>query len=815
MARQTIELGFLGLSDARHPALTPPGYWREVENATFARGAIEGAPRPGPATSRAGGLPGDVALGFGIFRYGGVEETLAIVGPAGGSGANLYRIDAGGVWTLVETGLARSRWELTQYGDRVYAANPDSPLYRRLVGSLDAPARWEPAPTTLEYGGDLGASLERPEYPRRRFGGGDAATYWSLLGGFSARIDAGSGEVVIERGGPDTASDIGQRATVVLAAAIDLSAVDFVGFDVSMSNAKYTPGGGPNDNLFLTLSLSSDGGATWTDCATSGYDAIARLDDSRASDLSVRAAVPAFPGRGAVNAVRFQYESAVWPTLVVRISPLELGGADLTGIGASSYLAPKIEYAYRYESPDGAAGSAPVLSALGTGLAQGTNRRGDLGLMGARVRLGARANATFAAGGMTRIRYYRKGKADGAWRRIGDGANADDADGRAPFFVDASRERDLGSLASSALPAAGFPFGAQPRCAAVWKGHLALAVGRLLHLSRGGLPTSFLPPPEEDFAAPLASDLSQPRTMYLSPDRSEGAVAIAAGDVLYLAGERGIYAVVGDSALEATAPRPMPKGRPPLGPGAAAAYEGGVLVAARDGLWLLTAARAQDPASREAIYRAEELTAPVRSAWRRLGAETGPVAILDSLGELWVCRGNRYLRLTPPDAEGERRWEAGVFPAATFGAGVFGLAWSPSLGARAMLRDGRVARFAYDGAGDPYAGDLGGAPARWRVRTGRRPIGRGSVVALRIHADGAPTVRLRSYDGTPGTSGAGGGSAPRGTWEGTVEPGRRWMRGVDLAPGTEIEVEIEGACGADAAWRVELAVEDADPGYGE
>lgn len=796
-----MKLQFKGLFNSNDEALTPEGFWFRANNASFRDGNLKGGLRFGDVRSRAGYNAGDIGYGSFFAEYGSDQEIIAIIRPNGSARARVYVGGMSGNLTELNlngsSSIEPSRWTFAQYEDRIYASNPVDGVYRRKIGATSGSAAWERLPAVFELGGTLGATITRPPNQVREVSAGDSLQ-WNTAG-----LIAWWNNIILSTQtyywdiDSNQGSYSNENATLTFRLffnpVLDSARSDYLTFKLRFENVVPVPTTTMNTAASQSVVTNPSIGSL-TACQTS-YT----LENVAGGvyEMGVRVFMPSSLRGAGIKTLAFQIAlQTINGNSRVLMDSLAVGGADIPGMGNSSptYLAPEIEYAYAYENGVGTLTPA-VSMKLGRKLAQGAQGVRQSGPCGSWVKLEPSANDTYFNDGYDRIALFRKQGAN--WKRLARIPNNDSS--AADGYLDTVSDTLLTSLPTVSLDTSGFPISFTPTSISVWKGHMVLASDRKLFLSRSGSPTNYLPPPEVDFTPPNSTDEGRPRTLYLSPTRSEPVTAIVPEDILFATGSLGTYVMIGDTAADATQPRRLPEARPPLSVRAAIPFQGGALIGGIDGIYLYRATRALSGLT-DAIYQTQELTETVRASVRRLVGNTPQKLILLSFNnEVWAFCETRFMRLTPPTLNGERVWEEGTFPE------VVDAFFHPATGARIQFSDGRIARLGYNSTYAQYTSDPFDMGLTFQAETGWMALGRVKLTSVFIQGAGTPTVTIRSDDGISNVS----------TISLVREASREWFKNVNLRPGTRFKVEVSGVITSDRVDNLELNFEPYGPGFGE
>lgn len=246
--------------------------------------------------------------------------------------------------------------------------------------------------------------------------------------------------------------------------------------------------------------------------------------------------------------------------------------------------------------------------------------------------------------GFTSVRVFRRRHSySGQWWCIYEGAGSTtitdsrvDAAGDIVDWHDAAIWSSL--PASPIIRASNYVWGAQTaaftgQCLTSWKGHLVIGNGEEVFFSFQGDPTKYMRPERDRIS--YNEDTDDPtlgRTLYMSNTISDRVLGLVAADTLYGVGYEGVYALVGDSAVDSSEFRKIAQSKGAIGPEAIAPFEDGVLIGNMSGLYFVRLTRF-GTAFEETEGDTIELTASNRPAWRMMMAKGAPnalvVAVLD------------------------------------------------------------------------------------------------------------------------------------------------------------------------------------------
>lgn len=826
--KQKLEpVEFRSLYDSADPSKIPSGELASMSNATTVRETLEGRPGYGNALNAdPTNLLSETWYGLGFGSFSGSEEWIGIAKFGGSVTASVYSFDPStGTRTVVAGSLSTSRWVFTQYGDRIYCGNETDGIYTKTIGYSGAnddtikKHLWKKFQPEFRLGSSLSVSTERPAYPGRAFVATDVVNLaiTSQPDYHSADI-SGSKLRLISNYSPGRTVSSGTDVIVKFVAAVDLSDVDYVYWVATGINGtpRMPPVGGSQvwhvpqlrvSNDSATVLSAGDSAGNRTFVASMPLSAKVEVTGSQDDGvLYYRADISniANVNKNAVKRMCFRIPVQWSLGLEVEVTDLMFGGK---AIWESTEPSPKIEYAFAYFNPTSSVRLPATKAILPAQSLEGSSPSGTSSPLGAWVSLVPSVNATQFGLGYTKIQIFRRqtlvqmtGKPAPAsvgdqWVLIGAVDNTG-----TPTFRDIQSEASVqGTATKYDLTFGDVPVTLAPTAMAVWKGHMVLAIDRKLFFSWAGLPNVYLPPPDQVYDPPDEAETTQGRTLFVSDDRTDPIMGVVPQDVLYIAGQRACYCMIGDSAADATPPRRLPKSRGALGPAATAPWYGGMIVASRDGLWFYEATRAFTGAL-DNTYRAEELTMNVRESWRALAAAGGGSVVVAAYDdEIIVFGGTTYLRMTRPALDGERRWESGTFGttvAAAASSTYWGLkvTFSGLKGAPTLFRNHLLAPYTLDGTG----------PIAWSAQSGWSNTERRKVTGIYLYCEGTPSVEVDVDDGVRGIR----------TLTVQRQGNQSWIPNFSIGPGFSYQVKVTGIGTTDRLLEMFLVTESEGPGYG-
>ena len=818
---------FRSLYDSVDPGNIPDGEIATMSNSTTVRESLESRPGWGnPLNADPTNLFPETWYGLGFGSFNGVEEWIGVAKYGASVTASVYSFDPStGARTTIAGTLNASRWVFAQYGDRIYCGNQVDGIYTKTVGysgsNNDSTKQlsWKKFQPEFRLGSSLQVSTERPAYPGRAFIATDVVNL-----AVTSQPDYHSADIsgpklrLISNYSPGRTVSSGTDVIVKFITAVDLSDVDYVYWVATGINGtpRMPPAGGTQVWHVPQLRVSNDATTVLSAGDSAGNRAfVASMPLSVKVDVTGNQSDGVLYYRADISNIANVDKNAVkrmcfripvqWSLgLEVEVTDLTFGGKNLWG---STEPSPKIEYAFAYFNPTSSVRLPATKATLPAQSLEGLSPNSTGSPLGAWVNLVPSTNATQNGLGYTKIQIFRRqtlvqmtgqpapAPAGEQWALIGTVDNTG-----TPTFRDIQTETSIQAATTKYdLTFGDVPVTLAPTAMAVWKGHLVLAIDRKLFFSWAGLPNVYLPPPDQVYDPPDESETTQGRTLFVSDDRVDPIMGVVPQDVLYIAGQRACYCMIGDSAADATPPRRLPKSRGALGPAATAPWYGGMIVASRDGLWFYEATRAFTGAL-DNTYRAEELTANVRESWRALAAAGGANVVVAAYDdEIIVFGGTTYLKMTRPAIDGERRWESGTFGSsvgAAASANYWGLkaAFSGLKGAATLFRNHLL---------DPYTLD-GTAPIAWSAQTGWSNTERRKVTGVYLYCDGTPIVQIDVDDGLRGIR----------TLTVQRQAGQSWIPNINIGPGFSYQVKVSGIGNGDRLLEMYLVTESEGPGYG-
>lgn len=703
MASQEVPFEFKGLRNTHCRGKVPFNFAYHMWNADTERRSVQSRLGFGENFKRTGHHSGDRCYGAGYGKFGATEQFVLITKRNGGTACTVEIRDADGATGVSVTDASAdwteredSNWMFTQFDNYVFAVNQADGLWRWKLGGT-VPGDWVKVPTRFYYGSDSVVQPFKPPYTLRNYETTAGASLDTVTGRFSNSLTAvpshTSSQTIAALGVTHSHSGYvftGNRMfhSILSRPAATYTAMSYTAnrmFACSMNvymtstlitnSASWVSGGSFAPTCYVstvaTASTTNIASADWlkvpdsaiyTERVAEGslfpvihfYVNLDRLKLSGWSESTFAAirhiAVGAYLSLPASN-----------PPFNVEMSCHTLGGNPMNrpdGVAANFYGTQSqmeantnladVEYAFQYYHTTGPVEGEAAILKLERKKVFGEPFAGTtLPPMGASVKLNI--VSTESAATFDKIRIWRKRRSDSEkWYLLEELANP--GIGTTLTTSEDTRIDAIDNAWAQITTATTLPFSQgsglvlEGSAIASWKGHLVVGVDNEIYMSWANDPTRFMPPVRLLGTANVPTDdLTIGRTMYMSNDQADSVVALVSQDVLYPVGEKGVYAIVGDSALDATPSRLIAR-RGTLGRKALCAYAGGVVVGSSDGIWWYRVSRASAD-STQTIYDEEELTKDVRASYAGLladGAEYDLV-IWEDQGILKAVRGVRYM----------------------------------------------------------------------------------------------------------------------------------------------------------------------------
>jgi hypothetical protein len=845
--RISVPVVFGGLANSVDQYKLPPGVAYNGKNFSVDRGVLAGGPRRQAEWSRSGAHANDKSGGLFYAEYAETKEFIAIIKPNGSSNATAYKINADtGVFTAITGATAlpwgatdsENVWTFAQYEDFIYAGSPAGGWWMRRVGGpfgtvgvdpkYRADDEWRPFyPEYVSGDGLVGATLNRPPYPQRKFTGSDTVASTAGAGSyhyFTSTPVRANGSLQI---GDLTFSDNTLSFfSIILPSVEDLTGVDFAFLRLRATDFD------PDDWIVLN-SLRA---AFISDIATS-------LSSSWAGTLSYingESERPAFDEyvfrfdlasmtnaqKAAFRRIVVRLEDFTWRPFTAELSFYK-GGAKLWDVTGAVQ---DIEYAYAYYNPTNQTYTNATSEVFPKELVEGEPFLGYGAKGGAWVDLGAPDDATLAGNGYTKVHFFRKSTSgvsaigtptgtgtngntgtgtggtgtggggtgtgpteNSGWKKIAEVDNTGD-----PAYIDKNRESYVRTLPTTELSFEPYSAGLDPETITVWRQHLVLAQDRKLFFSFSGRPRRFVPAPDFEFTLPDSNPNTMARTLYLTPGKVAKVVSmVGAGDSFFAASEEQAFYMVGDTAANATPPRPFPGNRGAIGYRATARMGRGVLVACRDGLWYSETLRAATDQSND-IVQSDELTKGCRKTWKDfLNAGTANVSVAVHNDEIWVSNGIKYLRLSRSLYDDQRHWEYGEQAVA-----ISHLLSTVKYGLKMISTTGKVSTL-LDNTASYSIAEADSSDTIFFWESGYTTTERRQLIGVYCIAEGAPTITVMMDTGDTGIK-----------TQAFLPVSGVTQKSISLKPGFAFAVKVGGITATDVVRELVLIFDTVDPGYG-
>lgn len=679
----------LPMTDGLHTTLAvtaaPMTSSRVSWNCTRERGLIEA--RPGFAVIQRLDADECAVHGMAYAEYSGVREWVVVATLPGDTNASLVILteDSDGSWPLdqdvyMTEELHPSSWLFAQFGQYLYAVNETSGMYRRLVGATTGSGVWQKVNTRYRYNVVGSVSLDSFEtrlwasatdtptiYAPQTFSPNDFSTInsdgsWTIeqTDNRGNQVSAYAFWLCSFSAGQDWTTSRYVTLTVSLEYdALDVRPHENPVFRVNIPNEE--PMVWMTDDSGAAIPAVGDFKLAWPDWYEAKVFDTQIDGDTLAITIDMDAALAAGLDLAAVRKFALGISIRAGNPYKAHLSTMKRGGAFLNKPRLSAYMTlnpgqtyaselKEVEYAVQYfNSSDSAESSATILT-LPISEGYGSAEFSDLIPMGARAVVewqegtGANAPANF-----NQVRVWRRRHSDdNKWWLIHTGTNADgsiedarvdDINDPVDWVAGTPTKRDSSNDFTSVDQAL------LPQAIATWKGHMVLGVKQEVYLSYGGSPELYVPPARENPQFFDSDDPTMGRTLYMAHDASDQCIGAVADDFLYLIGQRGVYVMVGDSALDATPPRLLPGSRGAFGTRAFCKFQGGILAANEEGLYWHRAARALAAGS-DSVYEFENLTAEIEPTWKEFTSDSGRNGLMlvrEWMGEVLVVLDSKFL----------------------------------------------------------------------------------------------------------------------------------------------------------------------------
>lgn len=698
-----------GLSNSVHESQIPDGFLFHGWNAQYEDLILEARGGMRQVWRRTSHNSGDICYGFGYGRYNNVEGYLLFIRLNGDSKTTVHVVTAAGTATTHATipwnDRTSSNWEITQHGAYLYAMNETDGIWRWKIGSA-LEIDWRPVPVQLKTSSASSpiVSLERPSepfgsksYPKRDWIN-DATLYAYVNDGLGAggtqTFALSTDDLLLYQNTiPSERTSVRQQEGRVYAVVKMNPVEDWVktryGYLEIKVQADWSTSQiwkNPFINMFedFRIYATDDSGLTaaepWTGWKQGRIYPVA-IEPAPYSSDKVGKVICSFDldhthGNTTTTVLDTLQRIAIGVPVssaldfTVEFHPIHLGGTFLSKPYYEDYMVGnplKSNYAVKLKD----------LAYAVTKYNSGTFVEKDVEFLrldravsfgnpvvSGGIPLGARVSINLPApgAGSTHTRLYRRrlthGPDPGQWFLLNEVTGATTV---TDALVDAPE--DPGLWPTTLTRVSTYYFGAPSvtftgQALTSWKQHLVVGDGEKVYASFAFDPTTFVPAPEDIDATAL--DYSDPTigsTEYMSNGLDDKVLSLIDVDMLYAIGERGVYVKIGDRARDSTPFRKLSGTLGALGPRAAAAFEDGILVATRAGLYSYRATRAQTT-NNEGVVQEVELTKTVRESYNDLivrGAAS-PVVVAVHEKTIWIVRGSYYLRLTKDGS-----WEEGQF----------------------------------------------------------------------------------------------------------------------------------------------------------
>jgi len=696
-----IEFPFSGLENTVYETKIRPGFHYRSWNATSERRVGEARGGLKQFFQRSGFHPGDVCLGAGIGRFGTACDLILFIRRNGQSTVTVYCVSESGAVTThttpAWTARVASPWSVHASAEYLYCTNADEGLWRKRIGDTSE-ASWRQVPTVLQSitRSEGEGMIDRPSeplgadsYPRRLWSTTtETLSEYQQYGGTSSSptLAITNGNLTLTFAANTTGfASWRQFAIATFASSVNWLDERYFWFEAEIDAdwGSIAAQDSPSFNFFEDCRVYVSSSATavpglWSTQWKQGrLTWIAAEESPNKPGRYVRAicsvdldSTHGATGTTVLNQIRklaiglpLQSKAGFQCTL----SHLHQGGVFLNkpyfedAMTQDPLLAPYAPNLRDLDYVITSYNSTTALESSPTPLRIQRNFGYGLPVMDSAIPLGAWAKIELPAPapGYDRTRLYRKRHSDsGNWWLLEEvsaaqlvlDARVDAANDPRPWNALLVRpsDHDFGTFSA---PIKG-------QCLAFWKGHLAVGAGPEVYLSYALNPTRFVNPVR--LTQPGAVDLDDPtlgRTLHISNDLGDHCLQLVAQDHLYAVGNRGVYVMMGDSALTASPFRHIPGSLGALGPRAACAYRGGVLVAARTGLYFYRANTTLLQSS-VAGFESELVSSSVTESYDELllrGASS-PVVVFENADDIWVLCGSFYLKRSRVGT-----WETGQF----------------------------------------------------------------------------------------------------------------------------------------------------------
>lgn len=732
----------------------------EALNVTLRNGIIEG--REGFEVISE--LPNvENCYGLGYAEYGNDREFIAVL--AVGGVAKPYVITPDGNFTAIDVAVHASDWEFVQYEKWIFALNREMGVRWKRIGYIE----WLSDSTIPQPSNNPNLSVLQTTPSVVDFTGA------------TVTISGHTGMTITVENGIYLKISTGTTA-ITSPVTITITAEFTTTKDFTYRDVHFTSCASYND-----AEISFQGHRYWiinNDTSPVTIEpvvsAVLQAQDNLVQKIFhfLDSARP-FGGtnlRDNIKKVEFEFEviSAAASTHIAYMS-LYAGDVWLCDTESLQPLSPvrnTIEYCYSYydvsealEGPISDTSTSPIVPRLGGNYIE---------VVG----------GTTTSGGLTatdKLYFYRKEKATGIWRKIGEALNTG-----TPLVNDTFMEHEIGYMTARSGP--NIDINAKYSAITVWKGCLVLCendpskarVG-VAYISFVGQPFKFMRlngDNQVEFDSVSEESLDRGRTLYVPANRGSEIMAAIGLDSLYFVTRDAVYVMVGDLPSDMTSPRKLPGSRGSVSHRGVCPYSGGILVPSEDGLWFYRIER--NISGDVGSLTEKEITAAVRNSWRRLRMNMEETEIDDDslfvttfYDEIWCINKRRYLRFNR-----EGQWEEGVYPYEIEHAAI-----THRYGFMMMFsQSGKFIRNLKSLSEEEYRTDAG-EPIEWKMKTGFIDTDRIQINSMEIQGDGPISITAFALDGSK--------SIQKRTYD-QVNGEHVFMLPSSVPPGRRFEFEISG-----------------------
>lgn len=677
----------------------------------------------------------DRSYGFGYGKYGGSEEFVHVIKLTAETNARFYVMDAATAtmytfnaaateWTELSV-TNQEPWRFTQFDKWIIGASTNGGLIKK---DITQNTQASLSGMNVRVGSIIKnagvAALLVPPLTNYAWLGTDTQLAYTEFGYGATATSISGGSLIYDYAGAGSPSDTRVWLGADFTTAKDWRTSRYIAFTAEIFNwsppaagrEQETPnfnGTYGNTNVSEVLVYWTDDVAAVAGTWTNWYSAKCQVtytegDPFAASGLGrpkkalVRVDLEFFRDANLLDAVEkimVGIPFASGDAGQIRLGPIQIGGTFMGKPTAGSstinnYLLPDSEkvygdylnpIVYRIQSYNTAtfAESAPSDVMIDQVDALGNT---TYGLMGSKV------TVTYPApsGAFDRTRVWRKRWSDSEkWYLLGEfAAGGTLTDSLVDWTGDITAWPATTRTKDAKFGGVGDTTGLKPQALAVWKQHLVLGVGADVYFSAAQRIDEFVQPLRDTIKIGEidTEDVTQARTLYLSSDQSDKAIGFVSKDILYAIGQRGIYAMIGDNAIQATPFRALPGSMGALGDRAFCPYRDGLIVACSENLYYVEATRAFALSSDSSTYSITPLTLDIPVSYKSFLAAypDNPVIVREHEDEILICRGSRFLRgYLPTGSSGGFLWEEGDFNHFPLELGKTGSPTATSVGAAA------------------------------------------------------------------------------------------------------------------------------------